>query len=345
MQWTDLYISGVAAWLPEPRTTDAAVAAGILPRERRDLLGIDSVTVASDDESDAPPRMAVRAAEAALKRAGASPDDVALVVHSSLWFQGADCWPVASYVANEAVGRLVPAFEVLQRCNGGMWSIDLAARYLAAGGAGGAGGTAALLTTADRFSDPMIDRWNCVDVTMYGDGAAALVLSTTSGFARVLSTATAADNSLEGLARGLEPLSGHRPTGPIDLVRRTVDYVSTGVYPDLIHRYLELLVSAKDRALEDSGTTPEQLRWAVIPVSRRGTGHELYHLLGVPDERTSWAFGRTTGHVGSGDQFAGLAHVVETGEVAAGDRILLFGGGAGFTCTAAVVEILDVPRW
>lgn len=339
MRWENLFVSGTAAWLPPLVAAEDAVSAGLLEPERCKLRGIQSVAVASDAESDAPPRMAVRAAREALRRGGTAPEDVALVLHASLWFQGIDMWPEASYVAHEAVGRQVPAYSIGQRCNGGMGALELAASYL---GAGPAEGHAALITTADRFSGPRVDRWNSVDVTMYGDGAGALVLSTRAGFARVLATTTAADNSLEILARGDDAFTRHplEPAPMVDLGERTLSGARAAAFEDLTHRYIDLLVSAKTRVLEDSGTAVEDIAWAVIPVSRRGTGHELHDLLGVPDERTSWSYGRTTGHLGAGDQFAGLARLTESGAVAPGDRVLLFGGGAGYTCTAAVVEIL-----
>ncbi|GLZ43742.1 hypothetical protein Acsp05_73660 [Actinokineospora sp. NBRC 105648] len=337
MRWDNLFVSGVAAWVP-PLTSGAdAVAACLLDADRYTLRGIRSVAVASDSEDDAPPRMAVRAAREALRRGGTDPADVALLLHATLWFQGVDMWPEASFIANETVGRQVPAYSIAQRCNGGMGSVELAATYLTAGLGTG---TAALITTADRFAGPRVDRWNSVDVTMYGDGASALVLSTQDGFARVLATATAADNSLEILARGAEPLRPHPPEPtPIDLGQRTRDGARIAAFDDLTHRYIDLLVSAKNQALADSKTAVENIAWAVIPVSRRGSGHELHDLLEVPDERTSWGYGRTTGHLGAGDQFAGLAQLIETGAVSRGDRVLLYGGGAGYTCTAAVVEI------
>ncbi|GHE70930.1 3-oxoacyl-[acyl-carrier-protein] synthase 3 protein 5 [Streptomyces longispororuber] len=340
MRWENLYVSGVASWLPPLVSADDAVAAGLLEPERRRLRGITSLAVASDAEQDAPPRMAVRAAREALRHGGTDPADVALVLHASLWYQGIDMWPEASYVAHEAVGRQVPAFSIAQRCNGGMGGLELAASYL---GAGPASGHAALITTADRFSGPRVDRWNTVDVTMYGDGASALVLSTRGGFARVLATVTSADNSLEILGRGDEPFRRHpqEPVPTVDLGQRTVDGARAAAYEDLTHRYIDLLVAARTRVLEDSGTDVQDIARAVIPVSRRGTGHELHDLLGIPDERTSWSYGRTTGHLGAGDQFAGLAELTETGAVVPGDRVLLFGGGAGYTCTAAVVEILS----
>ncbi|MEU8775782.1 ketoacyl-ACP synthase III family protein [Streptomyces sp. NPDC048606] len=342
MRWEQLFVSGVATWLPPVVATEDVVSSGVVTAERGRLRGIESVTVASPHEEDAPPRMAVRAAREALARGATDPADVALVLHSSLWFQGIDLWPAASHIAHEAVGRDVPAFGLAQRCNGGMGSVELAASYLTAGAGAG---HAALLTTADRFAEPRIDRWNSVDVTMYGDGATALVLSTRGGFARVLATATAADNSLEVLARGDEPFTAHpvEPSTTADLGERTVRGATAAGFPDLAHRYIDLLVAAKTRVLDDSDTSVDDLAWAVIPVSRRGSGHELHDLLGVPDERTSWAYGRTTGHLGAGDQFAGLAHLTRTERARPGDRVLLFGGGAGYTCTAAVVEILEPP--
>jgi 3-oxoacyl-[acyl-carrier-protein] synthase-3 len=72
---------------------------------------------------------------------------------------------------------------------------------------------------------------------------------------------------------------------------------------------------------------------------------QVPQLLGIPVERATWEFSRTVGHLGAGDQIAGFNDLLERGELAAGDRVLFVGGGSGFSCTCAVVEILDVPRW
>jgi 3-oxoacyl-[acyl-carrier-protein] synthase-3 len=344
MRWDRLFVSGVASWLPGTETTADAVSAGLLTAERREKSGFRSVTVASPGPEDAPPEMAVRAARSALKRAGTEPADLALVVHATLAFQGVDMWPPASYVADGVGARQTPSLEVKQRCNGAMAGLDLAAAYLTRGADGP---RSALITTADRFATPQIDRWNSVDICLYGDGATALVLSTERGFARVLATANATDNSLEGIARGGMPFTPLAP-GPetlVDLGKRTADHLAEGAPPDLVDRYVRVLVAARDLALADAGVPVEDLAWALIPASRRGTGHELHYLLDVPDERTSWAFGRTTGHLGAGDQFAALEHLVLTGRVDAGDKVLLYGGGAGYNCTTAVVEILEPPAW
>jgi 3-oxoacyl-[acyl-carrier-protein] synthase-3 len=66
---------------------------------------------------------------------------------------------------------------------------------------------------------------------------------------------------------------------------------------------------------------------------------------GIDQARTTCAWGQEVGHVGAGDQFGGLNHLVETGALQAGDRVVLAGSGIGFSWNCAVPEIQDVPSW
>ncbi|HEV2371287.1 MAG TPA: ketoacyl-ACP synthase III family protein [Streptosporangiaceae bacterium] len=321
-------------------STLEAVRTGALPAGRREKIGFLAAAVAPDDM--APPQMAVRAARTALDRAGTAGGDLALVLHSSIWFQGVDMWPTASYVSDQAGARYTPAFDLGQRSNGGMGSLELAAGFLT-----GAGGGTALLTTADRVRPPRIDRWNTLAVSVYGDGGTAVVLSTDGGVAAVRATCTVADNSLELLARGNEPFSPcpPDPREKLDLEGRAVVSVAS-VMPDAVKRLVSVLTGARDSVLEEAGVGMDDIATVVSPATRRGQGHgELHHLLGVPDERTTWHFGRYTGHLTCGDQFAGLTHLIEAREVSAGDLVLMYGGGVGYSVTAAVIEVLAVPAW
>jgi 3-oxoacyl-[acyl-carrier-protein] synthase III len=51
------------------------------------------------------------------------------------------------------------------------------------------------------------------------------------------------------------------------------------------------------------------------------------------------------GHLGAGDQFAGLAHLVDAGELGAGGIAVLLGVGCGFVWSCAVVEVRYRPAW
>ena len=66
---------------------------------------------------------------------------------------------------------------------------------------------------------------------------------------------------------------------------------------------------------------------------------------GVDASVTTTDWGLRTGHMGAGDQFGGLTHLLETGKVRPGDRVLLSGAGAVWNFGAAVLEITAVPTW
>lgn len=65
--------------------------------------------------------------------------------------------------------------------------------------------------------------------------------------------------------------------------------------------------------------------------------------MGVGLDRTTWEFGRGVSHLGAGDQAAGLDHLLTTGQLSAGDRVVVAGTGYGFNRGAAVLKILRVP--
>ena len=343
MRYRDLYVAGTGTWLPELVPVGRAVADGLLDPERAEQHQFRSAAVAGPDDPP-PPEMAARAARVALGRAGLRKHALGLILHCANWFQGLDLWPAASYVGSAAGQRFVPSFEVRQRCNAGMGALELAAGYLSGGGQFG---DAALITTGDRWAPPRVDRWNTVPISIYGDGGTALVLSREPGFARLVATCTCADNSLEELARGDDPFTAQPPdpSVTVDLAQRTRAAVRDSL-PDAFDRLSRLLNATIDGVLGEAGIARSKLARVVLPNTRQGSGHrEMHDLLRIEADRTTWEYGRTVGHLASGDQFAGLDHLVTAALVGPGDHVLLWGGGAGYTCTAAVLEILDVPDW
>ncbi|MEV7602198.1 ketoacyl-ACP synthase III family protein [Kitasatospora sp. NPDC089797] len=350
MRWEQVYLAGTGVWLADRADAADAVAAGAYDAAEHAVNRIDSVSAATAGGPDdlAAPEMAVRAARTALRRAGRAAARVGTVFHSYLWFQGAELWPSAAYVAEHTVGSAVPAFDLLQQCNAGLSGMELAARQLHAGGPGR--DEAVLLTTADRFAPPAFDRWRAERGMVYGDGGTAVVLSTSAenAVARLLATATRVDNSLEGLARG----TGFRPgpdaaDRPVDLGARTEEHFRE-------HRNLraatlrtaEVAAESIRAALAEADTPIERIARVVL----NATGHQrmqwqLTQQLGVDETRSTWEFCREVGHLGAGDHVAGLNELLETGELAGGDRVLLVGGGTGYSCTSAVVEITDPAGW
>ncbi|MER6917176.1 ketoacyl-ACP synthase III family protein [Streptomyces sp. NPDC000594] len=338
MRWEGVYIAGTGVWLGERESARSAVDAGAYDPEQYAADAIESVSVA--DESVAPPDMAVHAATTALKRSGLDAAEVELLIHSAIWFQGVPMWPAASYVAGHALGRATVAFGLEQECNGGLGALEVAARQVAGGA------RAAMVTTADRFGAPLVRRWSSEPGFVYGDGGTAVLLSERGGVARLLATASGADSSLEAVVRGpeLKPL----PTAePLDLLGRVGHYIrSRGSVREATERVAAVVDSVVETVLADAGTDRDGIdRVVALASGRSRLEWQLPQLLGIPVERSTWEFARTVGHLGAGDQLAGLNHLLEGGELRPGNRVLLVGGGSGFSCTCAVLEVLETPEW
>ncbi|MBO2445655.1 ketoacyl-ACP synthase III family protein [Actinomadura barringtoniae] len=343
MRCDGLFLAGLAHRLPATMDVDGAVADGRYDRAEQEADAYASVTVATDE---APPEMAVAAARLALGRAGTRPSDVALVLHASAWFQGVDYWPPAAYVHREVLGeagRYAPAMDVQQMCAGAMGAVELAASYLAAD----ASRQAALVTTADRYADPGFDRWRSdVRGIVYGDGAASAVIGR-EGFARLLSVSTVVDTELEGMYRGDEPFAV-APGRKVDVRARREAFAATARarLGSVADRTTSGLTDAVGRTLDEAGLKVDDIARFVFPNVGLFVLRTRYaEPLGVDLERTTWDWGRRTGHVGAADQLTGLTHLVESGAVTPGDRVLLVGIGAGFAWTCATVEITESPDW
>jgi 3-oxoacyl-[acyl-carrier-protein] synthase-3 len=225
-----------------------------------------------------------------------------------------------------------------------MVSLELAACYLLARPGPGT----ALLTTGDRFCPPGFDRWHSDTGTLYADGGTAVVLSRSGGFARLRSVATVGRSELEGMHRGDEPF-GPAPFSYRKVVEMDADkdaFLARAGRSFAVSRATIGQRDAIDRALADADTGLAGIDWFVLPnLGRKRLSAGYFAKLGVRPEQTTWPWGRTVGHLGAGDQFAGLERLVRTGAAGPGSRCLLVGVGAGFSWSAAVVEVLERPEW
>jgi 3-oxoacyl-[acyl-carrier-protein] synthase-3 len=328
MRTPELYIAGLGAHLPTRVSTADAVSRGWYSAEQAAAGGITSVCVA---DAHVAAEMAVLAAKEAL---GGSPPPVQAVLHTYLNSQGARYWSAAPYVAAHTLGAGVPGYDVLQSCNGGLAAVELGARLLADGGGH------VLVTAADRFDTAGFDRWNSDSQTVFGDGAGALLLSAHGGFARITAIATGFDNGLEAESRG----DGFPPGAePVDFTGMREQYHSHVVpMQEHLERIKGVITETFKQVLDEAGTTADRITHAVPVVATQPVVLGLFQrILGIDDALSTWDFGATTGHLGAADNLVGLHHLVTTDAVRPGDTVLLVGGGSGFACTLAVVQVTE----
>jgi 3-oxoacyl-[acyl-carrier-protein] synthase-3 len=333
----DVYLSGIGTYVPADRTTvTEAVADG---RYEQVWNAKDRLETVAVETRLSPAEMAVRAGRQALLRSGHRPQDISLLLHATAYRQGPEAWAAASYVERYAVGVGAPALEIRQGCNGGLFALGLARSHL-----GQYADTAVLITCADRF-DGAFDRWRTNKGMVFGDGAAAVVMSHRRGTARVLGVATRADSELEQMHRSTGSLaSATLRRGPLDAGPAKKAFLRTTSSAEVQRRFETQVVDAVDGALSEAGTKLDGIAQVLVS----NLGHELLtraflEPLELPVERTAWQWGRRIGHLANSDQFLALEHQVRTGVLHEGDLVLLVGMGVGFVWTATVLEIAELP--
>lgn len=345
MRWDNLYVAGFGAYVPESiETAEQAVADGRYTEGERIANGIRAVHVA-DPQTEAPAVMAAAAGRQAVERSGIPHERFDLVLHAGIGHQGQEFWQPGSYVHDNTVGGTAAAIEIKQGSNGGLAAFELAASWVTA-----RPGTAALVTAGDSFHLPYFDRWNSDDQQVYGDGAGSAVLTTGAGFARVISTATVADSTLEPIYRGPDAWTlAPNPTGEkVDLRGRKRAFLATGedLYDSTITRMSKSLFAVVDKVFEGTDLGIDKVDYMV----HANTGKSIvewafYRPLGLDSSRTVYEWGCDYGHMGAADHLVNLEYLVRSGKAKAGDKVLTIGVGTGFMWTAILLELLETPVW
>ncbi len=345
MRTPQTFISSLGVYLPDPVSVEWAVERGLYSQRDVELHELAGAAVAGDVPA---PEMALRAAQDAVKRAGVTPTEIDLLLYANSWHQGPDGWQPQYHLQRHLVGGDLLAVQLKHGCNGMFSALELAASYLAAD----PDRCTALLVAADNFGTPMMDRWSMGPGYIAGDGACAVVLNRTGGFAELLAVRTVTVAEAEELHRAGEPMFPPGPTSgrPLDFTARAARYRRDARNrPEgtlALLRIQQQTVAVVEQVLAEAGIGLDQVtRAAYMNYSREIVEQRGMGALGLPLAKSTWDFGRTVGHLAASDQIVSLEHLVTSGELRPGDHMLMFGVGPGVTIAAAVVRILEPPPW
>ncbi len=338
----DIWIESVAAWFPSRKQTVAnAVSEGILSHADALLTGVVAVPVA---DNIAAPEMAIRAADSALDRADRKAAEVDLLIHSWLYYQGHDLWSPPHYIANQLGATNCLPIAIHQGCDGGALALQIAALRLSAVEQE----QTALVTSADRFAAPGIDRWNCQPSLALGDCGTAIVMSTSadrpSPF-RLEAIGTRTTVAFEVMNRGSAPFNDYPLASglPADF-REVTDEAIEMLGQDFVFTTARSQVrTLLFETLAEAGVTDIAKELDVIALPRVGTN--TLEAIYLPEFETlrvrKLRFDSTSGHLGCSDWAADLNALYEGEIVEPGKYAVLIGAGGGFTWMCAVVKAFE----
>ncbi|MBW4705756.1 MULTISPECIES: ketoacyl-ACP synthase III family protein [unclassified Micromonospora] len=343
MRVEGVYLDGIGHHLPDWVSAEDAVADG---RYRAEVFEASGLTGTHISTKLPALDMAVLAARTALERSSAGTADVESHIHASVYYQGPEGSYPPGYILRELGVAGAGSLEIRQGCNGLLAALEIAVGQLT----GVAELAVALLTTAQNFETPLVDRWHGFgDSYILADGAAAAVVTTEPGFAEVRSICSGTLPGLERWHRGDGPL-----TPPVEQSAEQVSMTArAAAFTDdemplarAVESLSEFDVGIIRRALVDADLNVADLaRVITINEDARMTEFTTLGPLGIDVSLSTWDYGRSVGHVGAADLVISLDHLLDTGQVHPGDHLLLVSQGPGWLCSAAVLTLLEKPSW
>lgn len=348
MRLSNFFIESIGLYLPESYSTESAVVDGRLDADTREKTGWTGTAVAGDISA---PDMAVIATKEALSRSRYRAEDLALILYGGTGIHGIPGWPAHHYVQREAIGGTAPAVGIEAGCNSTLLGLSLAAGYLSLLSAP----KAVLIAGADNWGSPEFDRYGYAAGatdrgSVLGDAASAVIASTETGFARVESLVNASLPEFEEMFRFPGPLFPLRFdwATAADVAARTSSFIKR--YPEKLPQMMCDFIGTRrnliENALADADIGMSDVRRVTHVFS--GTSGYIETLLapfGTPWQTGMLDYGRDLGHLSVSDHPAALTHLIVSGQIAVGDRVLMVNNGAGMSLTVAVVRIESMPRW
>ncbi len=306
-----------------PRSTaEVAAAIGRDPAELYARTGIDRRSIALPGQD-----IASRAAEAvrdALDRAGLAPTDLGLLILTCS--TGGDyAMPANANAVLEHLGvqDSIAAFDVNNACVGFLTALDLAARHVATGGR-------PVAVVASEMGSRHIDPADPRPYAVFGDAAAAAIVvpaEPTAGLGVLASTFGNRGQLRDTVTQAHGGLTGKRETIVFSKSNRDITDVA-----------LLGLGQSAQAIFARTGLSWNEVDWIVPHQPNGAMLDQITDYFGL-DRAKLVPVVQWTGNVGSASMAVGLDSLYRTGQVQAGQRVLVIGVGAGLAWGAMLWQV------
>ena len=300
-------ITGWGVALPDKVVTNADLEATL---DTSDQWILERTGIRSRRIGGTTTGLAVEAAQAALRRAGTSAEDIDLVLLCTCTPD--EAMPASASAVQNALGVAGGAMDLNAACSGFVYGL------VAADGLLRAGMRRILLIGAETMST-IVDWDDRSTAILFGDGAGAVVLERGDGPGQLLGWDLGSDGSLRHI---LHADSG----GTIEMDG-----------PEVFRRAVRIMVDSAERALAHAGVGVDDVALFVPHQANSRIITSACAKLGIGPERTANVLA-DTGNTSSASIPLALADAADAGRIAAGDRVLLVGFGAGMSWASAVLE-------
>ncbi|MBI5233793.1 MAG: ketoacyl-ACP synthase III [Deltaproteobacteria bacterium] len=270
--------------------------------------------------------MGVLASKAALKAAGISPKDIDMVVVGTVTPDMT--FPSTACLVQSLLGIKsgVPCFDVSAACSGFLYAVDVADKYIKTGVVKNA-----LVIGVDLFSRLLDwkDRGTCV---LFGDGAGAVVLTSTRGRHAVLSTHIHSDG------RYWEMLYAPSAISPSPFEKRDQQRPYLKMQGNETFKLaVRTLRSACSEIIEKNGLRPEDIALLIPHQANMRIINAAKEMLKLADHQVYTNIERY-GNTSAGSIPLALDEALRSNRIKTDDILIFIAFGGGFTWAGAAVR-------
>jgi 3-oxoacyl-[acyl-carrier-protein] synthase-3 len=316
-------IAGVGSYLPEKALSNKDLEKVMDTSDEwiRERTGIKRRHIAADNETTG--SMALEAAKRAIEDAGASLDEIDLIVLGTATPD--KVFPSTACIVQRQLGiKGGPAFDVHAACSGFLYGFDLANRYIQTGGA-----RKAIVIGSETLS--RIVNWEDRGTAiLFGDGAGAVVLEACDE-PGVMATHIHADGEYEELLHVKQGISiGY------DITRKGEAFIEmqgNAVFRRAVATFDKIAretIADLDGHIDDiDWFVPHQANMRIIQAAAKKLGLPMERVIATVDEHANTS---------SASVPLALDLAVKDGRIKRGDTLLLAAFGAGFTWGSAMLK-------
>lgn len=290
--------------------------------------GIEERRLADKDEF--PSTMGAKAAKRALKACDLSPSQIDLIIVATMTPDYIS--PSTAALLQHQIGaHKAVAFDIQAACTGFLYAISSAKAYIESGL------YQTVLVVASEKMSAFIDYEDRNTCVLFGDGAAAAVISASGAGLAIDTICLGADGGLAELL--MIPGGGSRePPTPESLEKRQQFIKMSG--RELFKHAVRRMSSAAQECLQQGGVTEQDISWVVPHQANVRILDAIAKALNLPDEKiykTLQKYGNTS----ASSIAIALDELMQEHPLKRGERLLLLAFGGGLTWGAALLHKID----
>lgn len=315
---TSFSILGTGAYVPERIVTNDELSTLVETNDEwiKQRVGISERHIAANESCA---DMGAKAALAALESAGISPDELDLIIGSTI--SGDYASPSLACLVEKRIGADCMAFDISAACSGFLFLLDTAAGFFARGK------KKVLLVSSEKLSRLVdwTDRSTCV---IFGDGAGAAVLGEGDGYLDSLFHVSGGDDVIR-----IPNFGGFSPFSEVSAEKPVIHMEGQETFKYAVS---SMTLDVKT-LLERNSLSPEDIKFVVPHQANRRIIESASKRLGIPYEKFMVNIEKY-GNTSSASLPIALDELRRSGRLERGDLCVFAAFGGGLADGACLVR-------